>query len=125
MGVICRPSGQNLDDFMVEIDHILSKIRNKSKELFLIGDFNSDLLKVNHHKPTEGLYNCMLAHHLLPIITRPTRITEYSSTLKDNIYTNAWHKLIESTIIITDISDHLPILAQFAQDRVHSNKPLP
>lgn len=128
MGVIYRPPGQNLDDFTVEIDHILSKIMNKSKEVFLIGDFNSDLLKVNQHKPTEGLYNCMLAHHLLPIITKPTRITEYSSTLIDNIYTNAWQKLIESTIIITDISDHLPILAvmaQFQQEIVHSNKLLP
>lgn len=51
----------------------------------------------------------MSTHHLLPIITRPTRITTHSSTLIDNIFTSAWPK----TVIASDISDHLPIQARF------------
>ena len=43
-----------------------------------------------------------------PRINKPTRITAYSSTLIDNIFTIIFsHK---SGIVITDISDHLPII---------------
>ena len=44
-------------------------------------------------------------------ITRPTRITHTSATLIDNIYVKCdKYENIKSTIITTDISDHLPII---------------
>ena len=47
-----------------------------------------------------------------PIITKPTRITEHTATLMDNIFTNNIDKIDSSVngIIFYDISDHLPIL---------------
>ena len=45
----------------------------------------------------------------LPTITRPTRFGTTSSTLIDNIFINKPHNLLVSGILITDISDHLPI----------------
>ena len=41
---------------------------------------------------------------------KPTRITAYSSTLIDNIFTNDLDYKHKSGIVITDISDHLPII---------------
>ena len=48
---------------------------------------------------------------ILPTITRPTRITHSSATLIDNIYIKrSNYDLLKSKIIITDISDHLPVI---------------
>ena len=46
----------------------------------------------------------------LPVITQPTRITLNTATLIDNFFTNRISKIIDSAIIVEDISDHLPIM---------------
>jgi hypothetical protein len=46
---------------------------------------------------------------LYPLITRPTRITKSSATLIDNIFTNEYRNVDKSGILISDVSDHLPI----------------
>jgi hypothetical protein len=47
---------------------------------------------------------------MIPTINKSTRITNTSSTLLDNIFTNNTHNcLLESGIIKTDITDHFPI----------------
>ena len=45
---------------------------------------------------------------LLPVITKPTRITNHTVTLTDHIYTNNVNRLT-SGIVAVDISDHLPV----------------
>lgn len=47
--------------------------------------------------------------NLIPKITRPSRITEHSATLIDNIFTNDIENGTVSGLLINDISDHLPI----------------
>ena len=47
----------------------------------------------------------------LPMITKPTRITAHSATLIDNIFTNNTTVSSKSGLIISDISDHLPIFS--------------
>ena len=44
-----------------------------------------------------------------PTIFRPTRITSYTATLIDNCFTNNYEHSADSGILISDISDHLPI----------------
>jgi hypothetical protein len=46
---------------------------------------------------------------LLPIISKPARITSKTATLIDKIFTNSIHKTQLSGILYSDISDHLPI----------------
>jgi hypothetical protein len=48
----------------------------------------------------------------MPLILRPTRITEHTATLIDNIFTNDIENIESSTngIIFSDISDNLPIV---------------
>ena len=51
-----------------------------------------------------------ISHGFLPTITRPTRITHTSQTLIDNIYTNITpNNNFTSGIILTQLSDHLPV----------------
>jgi hypothetical protein len=52
----------------------------------------------------------MFSHKFIPTILRPTRITETSATLIDNIFTNSLCVGQDSCILINDISDHLPVL---------------
>jgi exonuclease III len=114
VGVLYRPPGQNLVEFNAEIEVLFSSIVKGTKDIVLLGDFNIDLLKINEHKETNIFYNNLTSHQLIPAITKPTRITPTSSTLIDNIFTNAWSSLIDSTIFIADLSDHLPVFAHFA-----------
>ena len=50
----------------------------------------------------------LYSSNLLPVITKPTRITSHTATLIDHIYTNASTDQIIPGIVTTDISDHLP-----------------
>ena len=50
----------------------------------------------------------MLSHGL-PLITLPTRISEYSATLTDNIFSNGSSPQSQSAgILLSNISDHFP-----------------
>jgi hypothetical protein len=74
-----------------------------------MGDFNIDLLKDESHRPTHDYLNLVYSCSLMPTIYKPTRITEHSATIIDNIFTNN-QKTLNSNIIITDITDHFPTI---------------
>jgi hypothetical protein len=44
-----------------------------------------------------------------PLIDKPTRITDFSSTLIDNIWTNTTNTELTAGDIVNDISDHFPL----------------
>ena len=84
-------------------------ITKTNKKLFIAGDFNINLLKLDHHLQTSNFLNTMASFKLIPVILRPTRITEITATLIEHIYTNSNQKM-DSCILVEDISDHLPII---------------
>ena len=53
----------------------------------------------------------MYAIGLYPLINRPTRISNQSFSLIDNIFTNVTNYNITSGILINAIIDHLPVFA--------------
>ena len=123
---ICRPPNVNLNLFLSSITELLSKLKLEHKSEFILGmDSNLDLLKLNTHKHTQKFYETMLENKLLPTITRPTRITQHSATLIDNIFVSEnLHRFFDSAILLEDISDHLPIIALLKQTKMTSKKPL-
>ena len=56
--------------------------------------------------------DALTSFNLLPLINRPTRVTENTSTLIDNIFCDG-QPSIKSSILISEISDHFPIIASF------------
>ena len=68
---------------------------------------NIDFLKYNHHTQTEEYLDMLHSNNISPIITKSTRITNYTATLIDHIYTNNTNQMI-SGIATIDIWDHLP-----------------
>ena len=103
-----RPPDQDINEFNNFIDSILTKATRNQKIIYLMGDFNINLLNEDFHAPTNDFLNVLSSYSLYPSITKPTRITSKSATLIDNIFTNSRCKQT-SGIIMTDLSDHLPI----------------
>ena len=54
-----------------------------------MGDFNIDLLKFKSHSATDGFLNTLGSNFFQPYIMQPTRITNHSATLIDNILFNS------------------------------------
>ena len=61
------------------------------------------------HDGIRNFANCLYDNSLIPLITRTTRFGKSSSTLIDNSFTNKCNQNAISGILITDISNHLPI----------------
>ena len=77
-----------------------------------------DFLKCESHKNTQNFMETLLNSGLLPLITRPTRITKDTATLIDNILTSRdLYSQSQSAIIIKDLSDHLPCIAIFKNQK--------
>ena len=51
--------------------------------------------------------NTMISHYLLPHILHPTRVTDHSATVIDNIFSNTSYETTRGNII-TQISYHIP-----------------
>ena len=79
----------------------------KQDYCILAGDYNINLLNHETHAETGQFLNNIYAWSYLPVIIRPTRFTETSATLIDNIFTNISHESALTGILIADISDQL------------------
>ena len=69
----------------------------ENKEIYLCGDFNIDLLKIDNSQTYQQFYNMLCSFGFLPKIIQPTRVTDHHSTLIDNIFSN---NLSDETISI-------------------------
>ena len=77
-------------------------------EILSILCFNINLLRYDEHAPTNDFINNLFSYNFLPCINHPTRISEHSSTIIDNIFINLINANVISGNILTQISDHLP-----------------
>ena len=87
----------------------LSNLNNKSKEVFVLGDININLLNYNRDNQTSDYLDMLLDLGFTPLITKATRITDHTATLIDHIYTNVPQKITKAGICLADITDHLPV----------------
>lgn len=54
-----------------------------------MGDFNLNLLNYDSNSDTNDFVNTLGSYYFHPHILKPTRITEHSATLIDNIFFNS------------------------------------
>ena len=73
-----------------------------------MGDFNIDLAKIDTRIESENFLNTLVSYYFQPFILQPTRITDHSATLIDNIFLNSIEHSIISGNIVYDLTDHLP-----------------
>ena len=110
LGIIYRPPGTDLNQFSDLFGNILEIVKKENKLCYLLGEYNIDLLNFETHGPTSEFADLLYANSFIPLINRPTRVTQFSAT-SDNILTNNFQDIHKSTqgILATEISDHFPI----------------
>ena len=111
---IYRPPNANIELFNTAIENYLIKLKpKKNVKLVLIGDFNLNLLDICTKPKVDDFFNIMLSHHMIPTVTRPTRIAGTSATLIDNVFINTLEYKYSSSVICDDLSDHFPVYVEF------------
>ena len=88
IGCIYRPPSASLVDFNSSMLELLDALSREHKHVYMAGDFNVDLLRASEQGCTAEFINTMFSHSFFPAITKPTRITETSATVIDNIFCN-------------------------------------
>lgn len=109
VGCIYRPPGNNLKNFNEVISDTLGKLNKINSYVYLLGDYNINLLNVGSHSLTNEFIDIMFSSSFIPLINRPTRITDDTATIIDNIFTNCHNTDHIAGIIPKDVSDHFPI----------------
>ena len=79
-----------------------------------MGDFNLDLLQYNHHRLTQEFVDTLFSHAFIPLFPNPTRLTSFSATLIDNIFTNNLSPNCLDGIVLNDLFHQLPVFAYFS-----------
>ena len=126
VGTVYRPPSGNFDMFENKFNEILTKVDKSNKITYLMGDFNIDLLKTENSDYSSRFCEQLFTSSFFPLITRPSRITQHTATLIDNIFTNDLAQLDSGIngIIFFDISDHLPIFHFTATKNKNNSKPI-
>ena len=109
IGVIYRAPGLSLQAFNDHLIDLFSKLKTENKLLYITGDFNVNLLNGEQHLQSSEFLEILYENSCLPLITKPTRISNTRATLIDNVFTNDVGNNSFHGILYTDISDHLPI----------------
>ena len=84
-GCIYRHPNTDVEKFIQYLDTVFSKAKIERKCVFLMGDLNINLLNYDSNNTRNEFLNFMVSQYLLPHILHPTRITDHSSTIIDNI----------------------------------------
>ena len=121
-----RPPNGNTKKYLTEYKTLIQSLTKlKGHEIIIGMDHNLDFLKCNKHSPTSEFLELNLKKNLLPCISKPTRVTTKSATLIDNIFISSkLQQEIESSIIISDISDHFPLRIQLRNQKKCNKEPL-
>ena len=120
VGVVYR-AHTPIDSFMKDIEPIYRKINSENKHVYIMGDFNIDLLKTDVHRPIHDYVDFIYSFSMLPSIYKPTRITATTATCIDNILTNN-ENIITPTILVNDTSDHMPTILSTNLDFISLKK---
>ena len=112
VGLIYRHPSMDLADFNSNyLNKLLENISKEQKSMFLLEDFNVNLLNYNEHNQTNEFLDSLASNSFTPLVLQPTRITRHSNTLIDKIFSDVIEPDIISGDLTATISDHLP---QFA-----------
>ena len=99
-----KPPDVKEANFLESVSNSFARIDLNRSGLVLMGEFNIDQL--GKSSASRLLKSFAVLNDLKQLINEPTRITEYSKTLIDLIFTNRDHKIVQSGIINTTLNDH-------------------
>ena len=127
VGSLYQPPNISAEQLHHHLSETIPKVKSedRDKQLILGMDHNLDLLKSKSHSATQKYLDMLINNGLLPTITQPTRITQQSATLIDNIFISEVLQCnFDSAILIHDMLDHLPTLALKKQTKITDKNPI-
>lgn len=77
--------------------------------LYILGDFNVNLLNHKTASATGEYLNILYSSYFYRLIHKPTRVKDSLATLIDNTLTNSLSDGTKSGVLHVDLSDHFPI----------------
>ena len=108
MEVIYRGLSMDLTDFICSyLNKLLENLCKEQISIFLLGDFNVNLLNYNKHNQTNEVLDSLASNSFIPLILQPTRITSHFNTLIDVIFLNIIDPDIIPGNLTATIFDHL------------------
>lgn len=106
---------------MIYMESALKTAACENKEIYICGDFNINLLKLNNNDNYLKFYNLLSSYGFLPLIIHPTRVVENQEpSLIDNIFSNNISDEISSGNLYLTLSEHF---SQFASIKRYKLEP--
>lgn len=107
-GTVYRSPSSNASDFCEAFFLVLDKLSFESKNVFIMGDFNINLLD-SANPITSNYISGFCSYGYQSLINTPTRVVDHSShSLLDHILSNRDFP-IQAGTIDCDITDHFPV----------------
>ena len=82
IGVVYSPPNTEVTIFNEVMEDLLHKVRLDQNAVYILGDYNINLLNCDKHQSSGNFLDIMFSHSF---INRPTRVTANSATIIDNI----------------------------------------
>ena len=106
-----RPRNDDIKAFIDVFSPILENLAKENDNLAVCGDFNIDLLQIDHRMKFNDYFDMYTTNGFISNIILPTRFSMRNATLIDHIFSKLNNSTTtKSAIIYSDISDHLPCL---------------
>ena len=99
-----RPGDISIDSFISDLELGFTDMDSTNSEMVLLGDFNIDYSKKNHLR--RSFDDFALRYGLNQLVSKPTRVTENSSTIIDLILVSNMHRIVQCDVLDSSLSDH-------------------
>ena len=116
-GNVYRHPHNNCEDFVHYLEECLTNLAKENKEVYICGDFNFNLLKVDTDNFTQYFFNLLCSYDFLPHILQPTRVTEHTATVIDNLQDG----ILSGNVLLT-LSDHFAQMVSVNREQIDSKK---
>ena len=116
VGIVYRPSRASHGLFIEKLSEVIAFACAAScSNVVLCGDFNYDTIQYVNNSYVQIFFDTASSYSLVPLIDKPTRITDTSRSIIDNIFVLDPYNC-KSGIILSDVSDHLPVFLICPED---------
>ena len=113
LGEIYRKPNRPEKKFIEFLQYCAEYASQMKYEIVIGCDQNINLLNITNRQ-VDNLICVMNECGVIPMVTKPTRISKNSATLIDQVYcSESMYRKSHSYIVVTDISDHYPCLCNF------------
>ena len=122
VGVIYRHPNTPYRPFLSRLCHLTDKLNKEKKRFMIVGDININYLKYNLTRKITEYVNTLKSLGCNFHCNLPTRIFKNSISCIDHVFSNFEQHHVETSVILSDVSDHFSTLTRITNARNYSKK---